>query len=163
MSFLAPYKTAFQQIEALYHLSEYTVNRSTKTVWVLLAVYKDPDSRAAHKAANAKTEELNKEIDAIVGKQAKLLADFRALPLEERQDQQRAQFDADVNVLDAELRRLQVGVNGAVQRARQNEPGDMRRIDIKPGAIAFDDAGNINVADIYAWLKANHFIGAKDV
>lgn len=161
MSLLAPYRTAFNEITALYHLQEYTVNRSTKTVRALLSVYKDPKAREAHKAANLKTEDLNRQILEKRDELGKAGETFAAMSLEERKAQ-RDQFDADRNLIEAQIHRLQVGANGAVTMAKENQPGDVQRIDIPAGAVALDDDGNVDVADIYAWLKANVLKDAKD-
>lgn len=160
MALAAPYNTKFGTIDAYFLVAAYKVDRLSHRVYVWLAIFKDAETRKAHKAASeaeaaamAEVVELSKDMNA----------KRKAFDVLGEADKVKANPQLNVDLANASFKISQLNTEMEKQRATAaaNQWGDVREVDIPSGLIPIDDAGGIELKAVYEYLAANAVQGAE--
>jgi hypothetical protein len=160
MALAAPFDTKFGIITAYWMVASYRVDRIARSVTVQVAVFKDADTRAAHKAASAAAVEAMAKIVEL-SKTAKAKRDAFAELSEADKVKANPQLNVDLANLSFEIAQLNIEMEKQRGIAGANLWGDVQEIAIPEGAVPIAADGTIELKAVYAHLADKVVKGAE--
>jgi hypothetical protein len=160
MALTAPFNTKFGILTAYWMIASYRVDRIARTVIVQVAVFKDAETRAAHKAATAASIEAMAKIVEL-SKTAKAKRDAFADLSEAEKVKANPQLNVDLANLGFDISQLNLEMEKQRGIAAANLWGDVQEIAIPEGVIPIAADGSIELKAVYAHLAEHVVKGAE--